>query len=152
MNLKPFLALLAALNCSPLLADSVKVDNAWARATAPGQPVAAAFMELAADSDLTLVSATSPAAQRVELHTMSMDRGVMVMRQVKHINLPKGRSVKLQPGGLHLMLIDLNAPLQAEQSTQVTLTVKNRKGKTSEVVVELPVRTTADAGSTHHHH
>jgi periplasmic copper chaperone A len=152
MNLKPFLALLAALTCSPSLADSVKVDNAWARATAPGQPVAGAFMELAADSDLTLVSASSPAAQRVELHTMAMDQGVMVMRQVKHIDLPKGHSVKLQPGGLHLMLIDLNTPLKAGQPTQVTLTVKNRKGKTSKVVVEVPVRAMADDASAHHHH
>ncbi len=150
MNSKYFLALLAMLSCTPLFADTVKVDNAWARATAPGQPVAGAFMDLVADTDLTLVSATSTASKSVELHTMAMDKGVMIMRQVKKISLPKGKTVNLQPGGLHIMLIGLNAPLQADQKTQVTLTVKNRKGKASEVVVEVPVRAMTEMAGHHH--
>jgi copper(I)-binding protein len=150
MNLKLPLALLAMFACTPLHADSVKVENAWARATAPGQPVGAAFMDLSADAHMTLLSATSPAAKTVELHTMSMDKGVMVMRELKKIDLPKGKTVSLQPGGLHIMLIDLNAPLEAGKQTQVTLRVKNSKGKTSELSVDVPVR--AMAASAEHHH
>ena len=107
-------------------------------------------MDLVADTDLTLVSATSTASKSVELHTMAMDKGVMIMRQVKKISLPKGKTVNLQPGGLHIMLIGLNAPLQADQKTQVTLTVKNRKGKASEVVVEVPVRAMTEMAGHHH--
>jgi len=151
MNLKFPIALLAMIAWSPLHADSVKVENAWARATAPGQPVGAAFMDLAADANMTLVSATSPAAKTVELHTMSMDKGVMVMRQLKKIDLPKGKTVNLQPGGLHIMLIDLNAPLEAGKQTQVTLRVKNSKGKTSELSVDVPVHAMASSAEHHHH-
>jgi copper(I)-binding protein len=153
MIAKLVVALCAALSCTPLLADSVKVSNPWTRATAPGQAVAGAFMELTASADMTLVGARSPAAKTAELHTMSMDKGVMSMRQVKKIDLPKGKTVSLKPGGLHLMLIDLNAPLQAAQNAQITLIVNDRLGKTSEIAVAVPVRAVADMpGAAHQHH
>ena len=151
MNLKLVFTLLAMIACTPIYADSVKVDNAWARATAPGQPVGAAFMDLAADANMTLLSAHSPASKSVELHTMSMDKGVMVMRQLKKIDLPKGKTVNLQPGGLHLMLIDLNTPLEGGKTTQVTLRLKNSRGKTSELSIDVPVRAMATPAEHHHH-
>ena len=66
-----------ALLAGSALADSVKVENAWVRATAPGQKVAAGFMDLTADADMTLVGGSSPVSRRFELHFMKMDNGVM---------------------------------------------------------------------------
>lgn len=138
--MKTALALSALLSALPALADTVKVDNAWVRATAPGQQVAGAFMNLSADADMTLLSGTSPAAKVVELHTMAMDNGVMIMRPLKEIALPKGKTVSLKPGGMHVMLIDLNGQIKAGDKTPVTLTVRGADGKEQKLTVELEAR------------
>ena len=138
--MKTALALSALLFALPALADTVKVDNAWVRATAPGQQVAGAFMNLSADADMTLLSGSSPAAKVVELHTMAMDNGVMIMRPLKEIALPKGKTVSLKPGGMHVMLIDLNGQIKAGDKTPVTLTVRGADGKEQKLTVELEAR------------
>jgi len=121
-------------------ADAIRVDNAWARATAPGQKVAAVFMDLTAGADRTLVAAESPASKQVELHTMAMENGVMIMREVKEIALPKGRTVQLKPGGLHIMLIDLNGQITADSSVALTLVVKDAAGRTERLAVRAPAK------------
>jgi hypothetical protein len=144
--------LIALLLSATVLADGLKVDKPWVRATAPGQKVAAAFMDLTADADLTLVAAESKASKVVELHTMRMEDGVMVMRQVKEIALPKGQPVSLKPGGLHVMLIDLNGPIKADSKVGVTLVVKDKAGKLSRVPVEAQAMAPGDTGHMHHQH
>lgn len=146
---KTVLALSALLFACPALADTVKVENAWVRATAPGQKVAGAFMDLTADADMALVAAASPAAKVTELHTMAMDNGVMVMRPVKEVTLPKGKGVSLKPGGLHIMLIDLNGQVMAGSKTPVTLTVRGADGKEQKLTVELEAR--QPGGMAHMH-
>ncbi len=140
MRITSLTGLILTLAYLPAYAAGVKVENAWARATAPGQPVGAAFMDLTADADLALVGARSPASKLVELHTMSMDKGVMIMRQVERIDLPKGKTVSLKPGGLHIMLIELNAPVRAEERARITLVVRDKQGKPEEINVDVPVR------------
>lgn len=135
---KPLIALGLVLFALPALADSVKVDHPWVRATAPGQQVAGAFMDLTADADMTLVGAQSEAAKTVELHTMSMDNGVMVMRKVEDIALPKNKTVSLKPGGLHVMLIGLNGQIKEGDKTAITLVVKAADGKEQKIAVEAP--------------
>lgn len=143
------LGMLLALIALPSLATDVRVDNAWARATAPGQPVAGVFMDLTAAADMILVGARSPASNSVELHTMAMDNGVMIMRQMEKIDLPKDKTVNFKPGGLHIMLIDLKAPLRANDKTRVTLRLTDKGGKPSEIDVEVPVRN-APPGKARH--
>lgn len=145
-------ALLAFFLSTTALADALQVDRPWVRATAPGQKVAAAFMDLTAKSDLTLVAAESNASKVVELHTMRMEDGVMVMRQVKEIALPKGEKVSLKPGGLHVMLIDLNGQIQADSKVGLTLVVKDKAGKQSRIPVEALAMPPGDMGHAHHHH
>ncbi|MFZ5482928.1 MAG: copper chaperone PCu(A)C [Pseudomonadota bacterium] len=142
-------ALTLSVSSLSALADPVRIENAWARATAPGQKVAAAFMDLTADSDLRLVGASSPAAKTVELHQMRMDEGVMVMRAVPDIPLPKGQTVSLKPGGLHLMLIDLVAPLKEGSPTPVSLTLRDARGQDTRLDLKLETRR---AGSLPAHH
>lgn len=133
---KPLFALGLFLLALPAMADTVKVDNAWIRATAPGQDVAGAYMDLTADADMTLVGAESKAAKKVELHTMSMDGGVMVMRPVKDIALPKGKTVSLKPGGMHVMLIGLHGLIKDGDKNTITLVVRGAGGKEVKVPVE----------------
>jgi hypothetical protein len=130
----------AALFAGSALADSVKVENAWVRATAPGQKVAAGFMDLTAAADMTLIGGNSPLSRRFELHFMKMDNGVMEMRPMKEIPLPKGKTVSLDPGALHIMLIGLKGQIKTGQKVPMTLTVKGADGKEQKLAVEAEVR------------
>jgi len=143
------LALLSLTLATPALADNVKIENAWVRATAPGQKVAGGFLDLTADADMKLVSGSSPVSDSVELHMMRMDDGVMVMRQLPEIDLPKGKTVSLQPGGLHVMFIDLKRQIQDGDKVPLTLTVKNAAGKEQQLQVEAMAM--RGSGMSHHH-
>ena len=142
------LALLAALLTAPACASGVRVDDPWTRATAPGQKVAGGFMRLTADADLMLVGGSSPVSAHFELHTMHMDGGVMVMREVESIPLPKDKTVELKPGGLHIMFIGLKAPLGEGDSFPMTL----RFEKAGEVTVHVKVQPVAGAHGSHGGH
>lgn len=112
----------------------------WARGTVPGQKASGAFVQLRSPDAARLVAASTPAAARVEIHEMKMVDGVMQMRQIPGLDLPAGQTVALQPGGLHLMLMDLKQPLQNGQTLPLTLTVE-RAGKPAETLqLQLPVR------------
>ena len=134
------LAALGLTLATSALADSVKVDQPWVRATAPGQQVAGGFMTLTADADMKLVGGSSPVSKRFELHIMKMDKGVMEMRQVQEIALPKGQAVKLAPGGLHVMFIDLTGPIKPGQKVPLTLELKGADGKAQSLKVEAEAR------------
>lgn len=137
--------LLAALSFSALAqAAEVRVENAWVRPAVPGQKVVGAFMKLTADADMTLIKAASPAARVVELHFMRMAEGMMEMRELEKIDLPRGTSVSLEPGGMHIMLIGLKAPIKAGDKVPLTLTVKNAKGGKQTLAVILEARASGD--------
>lgn len=133
----------ATLFSAAALADTVKVDNPWVRATAPGQKVAGGFMTLTADADMVLVGGTSPASKYIELHFMRMENGVMEMRELKEIPLPKGKAVSLEPGGLHVMFIGLKNPIREGQKVPLTLSVKGPDGKRRSIGVEAEARRTS---------
>ena len=115
---------------------SIKIENAYTRATAPGQQVAGGFLKIenkgAADQ---LISASSPVAGEVQLHEMAMEGNVMKMRQVKDIAVPANGVVELKPGGLHLMFMNIKAPLAAGESVPVKL----KFAKAGEVEIKVPV-------------
>lgn len=151
---QPFLRFaLAALTWLPAaaVAQPVTVNDAWVRAPAPGQKVAAAYMELTSRVNLSLVAVASPVAAAVELHNTTLDGGVMKMRPVGRIDLPAGRAVKLAPGGLHAMLVDLKQPLKAGDKVPLTLTVQRADNSSRSVfTVQAVVRKPA-ADPPHHH-
>jgi copper(I)-binding protein len=146
-----FIAAGCAVAAGNTQAQLVAVSDAWVRAPAPGQRVAGAYMELVSRAPMTLIAAASPAAARVELHSTSMEGGVMRMRPVARIELPAGQAVRLAPGGLHLMLLDLKQPLKAGDRVTLTLTVQGADGaRRSVLTVEAEVRGSA-AGMSHGH-
>ncbi|WP_290908174.1 copper chaperone PCu(A)C [Halomonas sp.] len=112
-----------ALASQSVLAQSLAVENAQVRAVPPVSTTTAAFMVLhnRGDSDLAVVDAHSPAARVAELHNHVDVDGVMQMRRVDEIGVPAGASTELAPGGLHLMLIDLMAPLHEGDEVEITL-------------------------------
>ena len=138
------LALLASgLSCT-VMAQTVEVSNAWARATVQGQKATGAFMTLKAKDGSRLVSATSPVAGVVEVHEMKMDGNVMTMRAVAGgLELPAGKAVELKPGGYHVMLMDLKLPLKKDTTIPVTLVFKDAKGVQSKLELKVPVTTAA---------
>ena len=103
--------------------DAISVSGAYARAVPPGQPNSASFMTLSNSSDqvISVVSARSPAAKVVELHTHIMEGGMMRMRQVEKIDVPAKGDATLQPGGDHVMLMGLVQDLVPGSEISVTL-------------------------------
>lgn len=95
----------------------------WSRAAGEGGS-GAGFLTIrnAGTTPDRLLSATTPAAGRVELHIHVRDGDVMRMRPVPVIELPPGQAVTLQPGGLHLMLLGLTRPLRLGEAVPLTLT------------------------------
>lgn len=125
----------------------VKAENAWARASVPGQQASGAFMRLTAEEPLKLVGVETSAAAVAEVHEMKMDGDVMRMRAIEALDLPKGVAVELKPGGYHLMLQQLKAPLLKDTQVPLTLVFKDAKGVLSRLSLQVPVRTAAPAGA-----
>ena len=123
------------------------VTGAWIRATPPGAVTAAAYLTIAsAGSADRLVGAATPAARTVEIHTAGADAGSQHMMRVAELALPAGGSVRLEPGGQHLMLIDLKTPMVP--GTKVALSLRFAEAGTVEIDVPV-VDARAQAGAPH---
>ena len=142
MRILSLVLLILALPLSAMAHDfklkDLTVDHPWARATAGQAPNGAAYMTLTNDGTTAdyLVGAASDVAARVELHQHLMNDGVMQMRQVKAIQVSPGDPTVMEPGGLHVMLIGLKAPLKEGESFPLTLTFKEAGEITVTINVE----------------
>lgn len=116
---------------------ALKIDHPWARASAGPARNSAAFMTIhnAGGAD-RLMAAAADVSERVELHTHMMEGDVMKMRQVEAVEVPANAMAELQPGGFHVMLIGLQAPLKEGEHFPLTLTFENAGEITVEVAVE----------------
>ena len=127
------------------------VSDAWVRPTVKGQMATGAFMNITAKENSKLLSVTSPIAGVVEIHEMKMDKDVMKMAALPNgLDLPAGKTVELKPGGYHVMLMDLKAPLADKSTIAITLTVEDAKGQKSQLDVQVPVRAMTPS-RTHQH-
>lgn len=116
----------------------ITVEGAWTRATAPSAPNGGAFMTIhnKGTQPDRLVAASTPAAARTELHTHTMVDGVMKMRPVEGgIPVPASGDAILKPGGLHVMMMGLKAPLAMGKSVPVTLTFEHA----GSVTIDVPI-------------
>lgn len=128
---------------APAAADDGKVgdlmlETPWARATPGAAKNGAAFMMIHNHGSATdrLVAAASDVAARVELHTHINKDGVMQMREVAGIEVPAGGMAELKPGGFHVMMMGLKAPLKEGESFPLTLTFENAGSATVDVKIE----------------
>ncbi len=126
------------------------VEQPWARATIGNSTVSAAYMTLRNPTGQPdrLLEASTPAAGRVELHTMTMDNNVMRMRRVDAIDVAAGGATQLRPGGLHVMLMELRQPLRAGEQLQLTLRFE-RAGTVQVAVPIAPANATAAPAHGH---
>lgn len=121
-------------------ADAVMVHEPYVRLAPPNAPATAAFMVLknGGDKDVKLMKADNPASKLTELHTHINDNGVMKMRPVAAVDIKAGGETKLQPGGLHVMLINLNGPMKEGDVVPITLTFDDGSSKRVDATVIKP--------------
>lgn len=119
-------------------AGGVEVDDPWARTSAMSQSAGAVYMHLETNADDALLGASvdSGVAAAVEIHeTTGDDDGMMSMTPVDRIDLPAGEAVVLEPGGYHIMLLDLVEPLEIGTTFDLTLEFEVEGSRTIEVEV-----------------
>jgi copper(I)-binding protein len=138
---------------APAAAPSIVIEDAWARQSPIGQmgdgmgegmqgtmaPArGAAYMVIrnTGTEDDALIGASSDIAMTTEVHESYMEGETMMMRRVDRIEVPAGGEVVLQPGGYHVMFIDLKEPLQPGTSVEITLQFE----KAGEIAVQAEVR------------
>jgi len=103
---------------------AVRAEQVWARATPNGASVGAGYLRVTNSGSTAdrLISGSTDVAQRIEVHEMAMDNGIMKMRALSEgLTLQPGQSVELKPGGFHLMIMGLKAPLKEGTSFSGTL-------------------------------
>lgn len=130
-------------------AGALTIDHPWAPATQTGSPVGAAYMTItnAAPVPITLLDARTPVADKVEIHSMSMDGGIMRMRPLPGgVVIPARGQITFGPSGLHMMLLGMRQTLAEEQMVPMTLTFQG--GLT--VKIDLYIES-APTGGGHHH-
>ena len=152
------LAALAALtSCSLAFAHSfqagpLKIDHPWSRATNAKAAAGAGFLRIAnyGKTPDRLVSISSGIAQDAQIHTMTMDGGVMRMRELKGgLTIEPGTEVKLEPGAEHIMFLGLHGPIKVGEDFKATL-VFERAGPVEVVFkVEAPGANPAPAPHAH---
>jgi copper(I)-binding protein len=142
--------LLLAIGSLPALAAPPAVEGAWARATPPAARTGAVYLTVTAAAADRLLGATSPAARVVEIHTHVEEGGLSRMERLPELALPEGVGVRLEPGGLHLMLIDLAGPLVAGESLELRLDFA-AAGRIDLVVPVLDARASGPDRAPHDH-
>ena len=118
--------------------ENLEITDAFARASPKMAMAGAGFLTIRSLGTADrLTGFTTSACERPELHTHIKDEGgIMRMRQVEAIDVPAGGEAKLEPGGLHLMLIKLTDQLVEGSEIEVTLMFENA----GEVTISLPVK------------
>lgn len=147
--------LLLMLLCAALAqaqAQQVTVKNAWIRGTVQGQSATGAFMEITAKSAVRLVGASSPVAKIVEVHQMTMANGVMKMFPVDGVDVPAGKTVKLASGGYHMMLLNLQKPLNAGDKVPLQLIFDSANKKRETIKLSVEVRDLKGQPALQHKH
>jgi copper(I)-binding protein len=150
-----FAALLAVLG-APAHAQEVKagdlvITQPWSRATPGGAKIAGGFLTIENKGAVPdrLVSGAGDIAGKVEIHEMAMSNGVMTMRPLdKGLVIEPGKTVKLAPGGYHLMLMDLKQPFKQGDKVPVTLEFE----KAGKVALSLDVQGVGAQAPAGHDH
>ena len=140
------LAFAAAAAAGPV--PRLAVEGAHVRAAPPGAPVLAGYMTLRnpGPRPVAVTGAASPDFERVEVHRTVVRDGVARMEPVPRLEVAPGEAVRLEPGGMHLMLIGPRRDLRPGDRVRLTL----RLGDGTEQALELPVRRMG-GGAMHMH-
>jgi len=105
---------------------NISVSAAWSRSSAGMKRTGAAFVTISnsGTTDDRLIAASTPVAKKAGLHTIITDAGIMKMRRIQDVLIPAGKTVKLTPSGMHVMLFKLSQTLDEGDHYPLTLTFK----------------------------
>jgi len=115
---------------------AVEIRDAWARATPNKAEIGAAYLTLQSPIPDRLTGVSTPVAELAQLHSTTMEGGVMKMRRLEGLDLPAGQSIRLEPGATHIMLLGLTDTLRPGQSFPLTLTFEKAGKREVTVSVE----------------
>lgn len=126
---------------------NLEFSNMWVRASLGAVKTTAGYLAVRSTDGKPdkLLSAASPSAGKVELHTHIMKDGVAMMREVPAIDVPADKAVELKPGGYHLMFLQVKSPLKDGGTVRLTLTFE----RAGAVTLTMPVRKGAPAAHQH---
>ncbi|AOY01487.1 copper chaperone PCu(A)C [Jeongeupia sp. USM3] len=143
-------ALSLTANAHEYKAGDLFIHHPWARATPPGAQSGGVFLLVKNSGDAAdqLVGVETAAAATAELHQMKLDNGVMKMNAVTAIDIPARGEVELKPGGYHVMLFKLAAPLREGDKFPLTLRFK----RAGNVKVDIKVEAMGAKAETMHQH
>jgi len=117
-----FAVLLLIAGAAAAQTGSVEVRDAWARATPGKAEIGAVYLTLESPIADRLTDLSTPVAAIAQLHTTTMEGGIMKMARLAALDLRAGQPIKLEPGAMHIMLIGLTDKLRPGQSFPLTLT------------------------------
>ena len=142
----------ACLSSSVMALESgVTIEGAWVRAMPPTQRNTAAYLTISnrGDTALTIVGATTDLSGKAEIHTSAEVDGYTHMEQLHTVALPPGQTVQLTPGGMHLMLLDLEEIPAVDTAVRICLQLSSGDPVCAQARVQKgPV---SAAGQLHHH-
>ena len=127
---------------------SLHIEHPWSRATPKGAPVGVGYLVIENRGSAVdrLLSISSETSARVEMHEMAVTDGVVRMRPLpKGVEIAPGLTAKFEPGGLHIMFVDLKRPLEKGDRIKATLNFEKAGAIEIEFVVEA-------MGGGHQHH
>jgi copper(I)-binding protein len=145
------LLMAAAFVAGPAAADAPAVTQAWARATPPGATVAAVYLTIdnAGGAADRLVSVSTAVADRSEVHATVREGDVVRMRRIEPLDVGAGERVAFEPGGRHVMLMGLQAPLV--QGSRIAVTLEFEKAGPVRVEADVLAGDATDPHAGHHH-
>jgi copper(I)-binding protein len=118
---------------TPAQAQTVRVEDPWSRATAPGRP-GVIYLNLSGGPD-RLVGVTSDAGGMTELHETIVENGITRMRPIGGVLISPGTRTRLAPGGMHIMLMGLKKPLKQGDTIKLTLAFERARP----LIIDVPV-------------
>lgn len=129
--------------------DNIVINNAWVREVPPGSSVSAVYMQIQnSGEDDSLIDISSGISESAELHTSKVDKdGVATMEMTTILEIPSNKSIELEPGGMHLMLIGLKETLVGKKSVSLKLVFD----KAGEIKIEVPVKKSGMETHKHKH-
>jgi copper(I)-binding protein len=143
--------LLLLIGSSLTMADAtLTISEPWIREAPPTVRVMAGYMAMVntGNTTVTVTSISSPDFERAEVHRTVVEAGVARMLPVKQLDIPANSQLKLEPGGLHLMLF--NPQRSLPEGATVTLIIHRSNG--SKVTATAPVIRKTGEDHSHHHH
>lgn len=116
-------ALVALVSVTAQAGDDIRAEQVWTNQTLGSVKTGAIYLTLHNESkhDEELIAASTPVAERVELHDHKMDGDIMRMERQDSVAVPAGESVTFKPGGLHIMLFGVSKPIHEGDEVPVTL-------------------------------